>query len=338
MEDRLVRPRRTFFLVAAVTLFASGPWIGWWWMIPLTVAAGAFAVSDSRMRKSTRPVVWSAVGWGISVVMIAVSVALTGGPQSPVVAWFALPAVTVTARFERRGSILAVIWMLVGLVASTLLVAPDAVWHNPTPVMFAIGMTIASVILSTAVAQSDRDHRQEAVLDPLTGLPNRTALAQRLAELEEQARRNTDPASIGFIVADLDHFKLINDQNGHDVGDEVLRDAAHAMRVSLRAFDQVYRVGGEEFVLVLPGARLDDTVEVAERVRVAVSACSRPELPVTISLGAASVTGTPDFDSMYTHADRALYDAKHAGRNRVCVASGYGEQRTPAPAAAPAAA
>ena len=220
MENRTARPRRGFFLVVTLTLLVSGPWVGWWWLIPLGVSALAFTVrrQPHAQERAPRPLVGR--GLGLSVVMIGVSVALTGGPDSPGVGWFALPAVTVTARFERRGSFIAVVYMLAGPLASTLLMDPRAVMDDPSQVLFAIGMTIAAVILSAAVADSDREHRQEAVLDPLTGLPNRTALAQCFAELEREARRDEGAPPIGFIVGDLDHFKGINDMHGHDVGDE----------------------------------------------------------------------------------------------------------------------
>ena len=118
--------------------------------------------------------------------------------------------------------------------------------------------------------QSEREHRRVAVIDPLTGLLNRSAFAQRLGELQHQIDQGAE-SSLGFLMADIDHFKRINDEHGHPVGDAVLRDVAYAMRSELRAFDLIYRLGGEEFAILLPGADVEKTREIAERLRAAVA-------------------------------------------------------------------
>jgi diguanylate cyclase (GGDEF)-like protein len=104
------------------------------------------------------------------------------------------------------------------------------------------------------------------------------------------------------------------------VGDAVLRDVAFRWRLALRAYEMAYRLGGEEFLVLLPGADLEETTEVAERLRTAVAAAPVAGHPVTMSLGvAASHDGEPfDFDTLYARADAALYAAKRAGRDRVC--------------------
>ena len=114
------------------------------------------------------------------------------------------------------------------------------------------------------------------MLDPLTGLLNRASLDSRAAEIEQQARL-TDSA-VALVLLDLDRFKRVNDEYGHERGDAVLRDAAYEIRKSLRSFELVYRIGGEEFLLLLPGADLDAGLEIAERVRIAV-AQARPGRP-----------------------------------------------------------
>ena len=103
-----------------------------------------------------------------------------------------------------------------------------------------------------ALRESDIEHRGAAVLDPLTGMLNRSALNGRVAEIEEQSKLTGQP--VGLIVADLDHFKAINDTHGHAVGDAVLRHVAYVLRRELRAYDLAYRLGGEEFAIVLLGA------------------------------------------------------------------------------------
>jgi diguanylate cyclase (GGDEF)-like protein len=123
---------------------------------------------------------------------------------------------------------------------------------------------------------------------------------------------------VGFLVVDLDRFKRINDEHGHAVGDAVLERLAYVMRNSLRAFDLVYRLGGEEFVVVLPGVTLEKAAEIAERLRDAAERARPHGLDVTMSIGVAAAAGCElDFDDLYARADAALYAAKECGRNRV---------------------
>ncbi len=125
-----------------------------------------------------------------------------------------------------------------------------------------------------------------------------------------------------MIVADLDHFKRVNDTHGHSVGDAVLRDVAYLLRKQLRAFDLAYRLGGEEFLILVPGSDVAHTAELAERLRVAVGA--EPVgggVHVTMSIGVAASEHDHRFDygSVFGDADKALYAAKRAGRNQVCL-------------------
>ncbi|HTE61606.1 MAG TPA: GGDEF domain-containing protein [Solirubrobacteraceae bacterium] len=320
MEARIGVVRRRAFAVLALALIASGPWIGLWFLIPLATALVASTIADRLVRTRTHAHRWAAVGWGISGVMIAVSVALTGEAGSPAVMWMALPAVTLGARFELRGVLCGVGFLIALMLLSTLALDAGAVFDRPDALIFPIALVIATAIFSGATQASDREHRREAVLDPLTGLLNRAALLARFDELEQLAGHG-EHASLGMLVADLDHFKRVNDEHGHPVGDAVLRDIAYAMRKALRAFDLVYRIGGEEFVVLLPGADLDRTVDVGERLRAAVAEQRTGDIAVTMSLGAAAARGSAvRFTELYGAADAALYAAKRAGRDRVSAA------------------
>jgi diguanylate cyclase (GGDEF)-like protein len=320
MEARLGVYRRRAFAVLALALIASGPWIGFWFLVPLGTALIASSVADRLVRTRKHAHHWAAVGWCISGLMIAVSVALTGAADSPAVMWLALPAVTLGARFELRGVLLGVSFLIALMLACTLALDPQAVWERPDLLIFPIALVITTAIFSGATQASDREHRREAVLDPLTGLLNRSAMLNRFEELEQLAGHG-EHASLGLLVADLDHFKEINDAHGHPAGDAVLKDVAYAMRKALRAFDLVYRVGGEEFVVLLPGADLERTMEVGERLREAVAACRTGDIAVTMSVGAAAARGGGvRFLDLYGAADAALYTAKRGGRDRVCAA------------------
>lgn len=163
--------------------------------------------------------------------------------------------------------------------------------------------------------------RQRATHDSLTGLWNRAAILEILDK--ELSRHRREGASVGILMADLDHFKQINDTHGHLAGDAVLREAGRRIRSGLRAYDAGGRYGGEEFLLVLPGCGLEQTAEIGERLRRRLGeqplAVPQGLIAVTISLG-ATATGTgrgDDAESLLQAADVALYRAKKGGRNRL---------------------
>ncbi len=164
----------------------------------------------------------------------------------------------------------------------------------------------------------------EATHDPLTGLYNRRYLDGALEESERRSRRNN--RTVGLMMLDLDHFKMINDTYGHEVGDEVLRTFAGLLKGSLRAGDIACRYGGEEFTILLSGATLNATRQRAEQLRQQVEQLRVPyrdkQLALTVSIGIAVFPEHGHhLDDVLHAADAALYDAKHAGRNRVATAN-----------------
>ena len=173
--------------------------------------------------------------------------------------------------------------------------------------------------------------REQALRDPLTGLYNRRHLDAQLPELLAQAARQAEPLSV--LILDLDHFKQVNDLHGHQAGDEVLRHAARQITRHTRASDLVCRYGGEEFVVVLPGVAPAQAAERAEALRAALEVAPARfgalALPLTASFGVAGLTNEADnSDRLIGAADRALYEAKAQGRNRVVMAR-QGEPQTP---------
>jgi diguanylate cyclase (GGDEF)-like protein len=165
---------------------------------------------------------------------------------------------------------------------------------------------------------------EQATRDSLTGLWNRAAILAVLDRELARASREGDP--IGVLLADLDHFKQINDTHGHLVGDRVLRQAARRLQAELRSYDGVGRYGGEEFLVVLPGCDGPATLRLAERLRAGLEAeqvdLGDTPLTVTASLGGAwwRPQGKADAVALLRAADEALYQAKHAGRNRAVLA------------------
>jgi diguanylate cyclase (GGDEF)-like protein len=320
MEVRLRPYRFACFAILAVGLAAFSSELGWWWTIPLAAGLTGFAVADMFMHNSARPALWIATAWGILPLLLADAVITTGGAESPALMWFALPAVTLGARFEPRGICLGTAYILVLLGLSTYGLAPAAAAAHGQQVMAAVGLVLCTVILSGALVESERAHRRRSTVDPLTGLLNRNALDQRLSELDGRRAGENAGSSHALLLCDLDNFKRVNDERGHATGDAVLQEVANTMRASLRAGDSIYRVGGEEILVVLPGATEVDAVGVGERLRRAVSESRPAGVSVTISVGVAvSKHGPLDPDELVGLADAALYSAKAAGRDRVMV-------------------
>jgi diguanylate cyclase (GGDEF)-like protein len=287
---------------------------------PLTAGLAGFAVADRFMRNSAHPTLWVAAAWGILPLLLADAVVVTGGAESPALMWFALPAVTLGARFEPRGIALGTVYILALLGLSTFALDFSTAAEHAQHVVAVVALVLCTVILSGALVESERAHRRRSTLDPLTGLFNRNALEQHLGELDGQPTSEDEGLSHALLLCDLDHFKRVNDQLGHAAGDAVLQDIAYTMRAALRAGDTIYRVGGEEILVILPGAGEDDAVEIAERLRVAVRERRPVGVAVTVSIGVAiSQTGPLDTDELVTLADAALYSAKAGGRDRVVV-------------------
>ena len=325
MEGRLKRYRMITFGILGLALLALGPRLGWGWLAPLFVAMGGFVVADHFLERSSRPEAWIAAAWALSPALIFGGVVATGGPESPVVMWLAIPAVTLGARFEPRGIAIGTAYILALLLIATVGVDPSGTFENYPAIVASISLLASVVLLSSALAESDRAFRRRSTLDPLTGSFNRNALDQRLGELEGHPISVEEGVCFGFLLCDLDHFKQVNDQHGHVVGDAVLQDAAYVIRNTLRASDAVYRVGGEEFLIVLPAVDEEAARVIAQRLCDAIRERRPGGVPVTVSIGiAASVDGGLDTDEMVARADGALYAAKAGGRDKVCIGSGAG--------------
>ena len=172
-------------------------------------------------------------------------------------------------------------------------------------------------------AQGYREHlevqRQKALVDPLTGLPNRAAWSERLDQEVNTWHQRDNNLSLAML--DLDHFKRINDGYGHLAGDKVLKIIANVLRKRLRPSDFIARFGGEEFVLLMPNSSLSDALAAGEVLRAAIEACpfhfKGEPVTITVSMGVAQFQPGERSDLALKRADEALYRAKAAGRNQV---------------------
>lgn len=207
--------------------------------------------------------------------------------------------------------------------------ADDAVSHDISDgeMVLRARALVRQKLLHDKLRDTVRDGLHAAVTDPLTGLYNRRYVEPHLSRMAEQAR--VSQREFAVMMLDIDHFKSINDRNGHAAGDKVLIEIANRLRENLRAIDLVARIGGEEFMVAMPNTNNEQGHIAADRLRKLISARpfslgpDKPQLNVTMSVGVA-VGGLErlnrvQIDSMCNLADEALYAAKSAGRDKVAM-------------------
>lgn len=187
--------------------------------------------------------------------------------------------------------------------------------------LFLLLVTIGCVLI--VMRSQELTLRMASLIDPLTLCRNRRALAEVAPRELARAQRTERP--LAMLMLDIDHFKAVNDQFGHQVGDQVLQQISHIAAQELRGYDQLFRLGGEEFLAVLSDVDEQSVMVVAERVRSAVQDFefqhNSQQFQVSISVGIANLCKDDlDWQAMLQRADRALYLAKAQGRNQVCVA------------------
>ncbi len=172
-------------------------------------------------------------------------------------------------------------------------------------------------VAAVAPATSELDSLERlASADPLTGLANRRGGERDISAEISRARRQS--TALSCLLLDIDHFKNVNDTSGHQAGDYVLREISELLRRTVRAYDILVRWGGEEFLIVLPGVTPEQARKLAERLRLAVEQMPLSGIDgVTASIGVSALGKDYSFDAMFAEADRRLYAAKAAGRNRV---------------------
>jgi diguanylate cyclase (GGDEF)-like protein len=298
-------------------LFALGPWV---WL-PLGALLLGAVIAPIVIRRSGRPEYWESFFAMFSLSAVAVAAAMTGGPLSPIAYLLPMSLVINATRVVPRASLLTAAVVGGVFLLTCLLGSPASVQNHPLDTAAWMVAFAAVTIACAKLSSAELAFRTASVLDPLTGLLNRLALDGRYEELREQARLVGAP--ICLVLFDLDAFKAINDRYGHDVGDAVLREVAYEVRKTLRKFELIYRMGGEEFLVVLPGMTESQGVKTAwqlgetmRRLRV------DGQIGVTASFGVSAGSGDDtEFGPLYRDADQALYRAKRDGRDRVVAAS-----------------
>jgi diguanylate cyclase (GGDEF)-like protein len=318
-SERVSRARVYIWVVIGFTILASAAWNGWEVLLLFVPAGINLALLERMLKRSERPERWAFGTMTFLMLLFAAAIPITGGATSAATPLVIIPAAVAPMRFRGTVVIVLVVLTALTLVGVTFASDPSGAIHDPRLMITTLSLLVCVTLANWALVEAEMAQRDAAVLDPLTGLLNRKALDLRILELEQQARLTG--ASVALVACDLDRFKQVNDTYGHDRGDAVLRSFAYQMRKALRSFELIYRLGGEEFLFVLPGARLEEGEAIAERLRKAVEEGEPGGLEVTASFGVSAAAGDDfAYSPLFKAADEALYEAKETGRNRVVVA------------------
>ncbi len=237
------------------------------------------------------------------------------GPQQ--ILW-AFPAIVAVFYLLRPNEAVVLALVLVFALIPALLPSDDS--FRTTSSLITLIVTSAFAYAFSLITQRQRIKLvQMATKDPLTGAGNRRALENKLRNAVNVFQRTN--VCVSMLLIDLDHFKKVNDRHGHAAGDEILRSITEIINLRIRVTDSLYRIGGEEFVVILDGQDLHRAAHLAEQLRTLVEANELvPDHSVTISVGVAELKkGESGFDWLH-RADEALYRAKRSGRNAMNIA------------------
>ena len=255
----------------------------------------------------------------IGVVLIASALATTPGAGDGAVL-YVWPVLWTTFFFGRRGAV-AIVTCIALAHAVTLLSLPAASSYPGRWIDVVVAVSVLGVVVLTLVDRNDQllmQLAEEARSDALTGLLNRRGFDERASLELTRARREDRPIAVATF--DIDYFKRVNDEWGHEIGDRVLRRIGQLLTSESRDIDVVARFGGEEFVVLLPACDESDAKQLADRVRVALAEQDVSELPcVRMSAGIASSVMSDSIDTLLQRADSALYRAKRGGRDQAVV-------------------
>jgi len=305
--------------------FLGSPILAWINVVSVTMYAVAYWALTQRRNNLATALIWTEVivHAGLGIVLIGwdsgfhyfllmfipalfVSMGLSGAVKSLIALWAYYVALNVTMSFIEP----------LQPIAPGALIAVNLFNMSVVFAMF----SYLSFYYLTMVTTANRKLQQMATTDPLTSLFNRRHMTYLVEKELARFQRNAHP--VAFLVLDVDHFKAINDQYGHDAGDRVLKEVAEIIKSRLRVQDLIARWGGEEFLAVLPDTRLDDAQLSAERIREALLAhnwqtSTGARMMITISAGVSEFRPDDDLNSAINRADNALYRSKEGGRNRV---------------------
>jgi diguanylate cyclase (GGDEF)-like protein len=285
-------------------------------MLPIFVTTGMFLLLITAGPRLSRRVL--ALSAPLGVAMVSYALATTNVTASDAAVLYALPVLWQSVFFGRRGALCSL--ALVGVGDALALVALGRYGYPERWVDVMVSVTAIALVVTALEERNQRllaSLSREARIDPLTGLLNRRGFDERAAH--ELAHLRREPASFALVTFDVDHFKFVNDQWGHEVGDRVLSHIGQLLQHHARSIDVLARFGGEEFVALLPGTSVAGAEAFADRVRHALGSHPGGLPRVRLSAGVSHGSAVTEVAPLVARADAALYEAKRAGRDRTRV-------------------
>jgi diguanylate cyclase (GGDEF)-like protein len=285
-------------------------------MLPIYVVLALFVLLMTVGQHLPRGVL--ALNGPLGVALVAYALATTSVTASDSAVLYALPVLWQSLFFGRRGAIFVLVCVAIGDALALVALGPYGYPERWFDVM--VSVTAIAVVVRALEERNERlvqTLRTEARVDPLTGLLNRRGFDERAAVELGHVTREARPFVV--VVFDIDHFKLVNDEWGHEIGDRVLQRVGALLSEHARTVDVLARFGGEEFVVMLPDTDVAGGQAFADRVRHALAA-SHGGLPaVRLSAGVRASRAAVDITALLADADLALYEAKRTGRDRTRV-------------------
>lgn len=306
------------YLAFVVLVVASAPSYGWWVaaLILLDLAKGvATHLLGSRFNRVSAAY---DINQYSGAVLIGAIAFISGGVGSPFLPFLAVFAGIFPILYRESRAIGSFVFLILVIALASL--GPEQ--SSDFDGYFRFG-TLVCVILSlrvfgTDLLNSGLGFRADSLVDHLTGLPNRRFFNKELKTVSHDLASLREPAAL--IVCDIDHFKRVNDTHGHATGDVVLRQLASILAGSFRSGDRAFRLGGEEFAILVRGVSAERALDMANELREQVVLARPAGIEVSMSFGIAMCEGAT-IQQWLEQADQALYKAKRAGRNRVELAS-----------------
>lgn len=300
-----------------VAPFAVIRWMSGDWLVAIidTIIVAGFAVLGTYIYRTKR----------VRAASIAIAILCAGGAVATVYArgpqqiYWSFPALMAAFYLLKpREAIALTVSMAAALIPRLI---QDVNTFEASTIIIAILVTMAFAFAFSVVNNRQQNKLVNlATKDPLTGAGNRRALLAKLTEVIASFNRSKSPSSL--VLLDVDHFKSVNDKYGHATGDQILQRIAQILELRIRLNDTLYRIGGEEFVVVVDGQGIERASRLADQLRTLIEANELlPEQTVTVSLGVAELQSGESHDSWVQRADEALYRAKRAGRNTFRLAS-----------------
>lgn len=296
----------------AVIRFMNGEWLAG--IIDVIVIVGI--VTLGYVVYHTRRVRYAMLAISILCVGGVVSTVYFVGPQQ---VYWAYPALMAIFYLIRPNEAILLSLTMIALLIPKFLPVVNSV-ETTTVFLTIVVMSTFGYAFSVVTSNQRTALIRLATKDPLTGAGNRRALENKLDEVVRKRQRM--PVTASLIMLDLDHFKAVNDRHGHAAGDAILKSLTEIINLRIRVTDSLFRIGGEEFVVVLDGQDRAKARHLAEQLRTLVEANELvPDHDVTISLGVAQLMGDEDAETWLRRADEAMYEAKRRGRNITSLAS-----------------